>query len=506
MGTIVKKVKHLIFILSLALLPATSRASPENDRVYQLESVAWLGSSDNMDGVFTEFVDEQFQRYFSAQTRFTPKPLKGISEILGKSSARYRELIRETEILKKISRKFEVESLIRTQVFKEGETYRFLIEWLYGPRAEVITQHEFRYVDEHKETGLAGGALPGQFQQAIGVLVSKLPFLGQVTGVEGDSITASLGRNAGIKPGDLLVISTLQSVRRHPVLGTIEEWRWQSVGRARVEQVEESLCFAKVVETESNQNVIRNHKVREIISAPPEKRIFEQEETFIARSGWVAGNAGAGIYARETSDGAGGKTRGGSGLLGVFELDTQIWINSRYLIQGSYEASLFSYSPTDLSTGSAIGTSVSGTHSRLRAALGTSLLPMKSLFDPVAWIHAGYKSTAHTLPTTADLTSKSSLDSVFVGVGGSFPVTPRLLAQLDLDLGIFRTADAADLGFGDASASSDLNFRLSGIYRVDTHFFFRVMLNIASQSMDFTAGQSVSQKSFSLSPSLMYYF
>jgi hypothetical protein len=85
-------------------------------------------------------------------------------------------------------------------------------------------------------------------------------------------------------------------------------------------------------------------------------------------------------------------------------------------------------------------------------------------------------------------------------------VTSRLFAQLDLDLGIFRTADAMDLGFGDASASSDLNFRLSGIYRMDTHFFFRVMLNINSQSMDFTAGQSLSQKSFSLSPSLMYYF
>ncbi len=506
MGTTVKKVKQLIFILTLALLPIRASASPENDRVYQLETVAWLGASDNMDGVFSEFVEEQFQRHFSGQTRFTPKTLKGVAEILGKSGTRYRELIREPDLLKKISRKFEVESLIRTQVFKEGETYRFLIEWIYGPRAEVITQHEFRYVDEHKETGLAGSSLPGQFQRALETLVSKLPFLGQVTGVEGDTLTASLGRNAGIKPGDLLVISTLQSVRRHPVLGTIEEWRWQAIGRARVEQVEESLCFAKVVETESNQNVIRNHKIREIVSAPPPQRVRESEEVFIARSGWVAGNAGAGIYARETSDGTGGKTRGGSGLLGAFELDTQIWLNSRYLVQGSYETSLFKYAPTDLATGSAIGTSVSGSHSRLRGALGASLLPMKSLFDPVAWIHAGYKSATHTLPTTNDLTSKSSLDSVFVGVGGSFPVTPELLAQLDLDLGILRTADAADLGFGDASASSDLNFRLSGIYRINTHFFFRVMLNIASQSMDFTAGQSLSQKTFSLSPSLMYYF
>jgi hypothetical protein len=504
MVTDFKKMRFRFLALLLLTAPFGAHAGPENDRVYQLETLAWLKASDNMDGVFADFVDEQFQHYFSGQTRFTVRPLKGVSELLGSSKLKYRELIREPEILKKISRKFEVENLLRTSVFKEGETYRFVLDWLYGPRAEVIASHEFRHFDEHRENGLQSGSLPGMFEKAIATLISKLPFLGQVTGVEGESITASLGRNAGVKPGDLLAISTLQSVRRHPLMGTIEEWRWQAVGRARVEQVEESMCFAKVVETEPNMNVIRNHKIREIISAPPEAKVREESSPFIARSGWIAANAGAGLYARETSSTTLG--RGGSGLLGIFEFDAQLWLNSRTLVQASYETSLFKYAPTDLSSGSGIGSSYSGSHTRVRGALGYSLLPMKNLFDPVAWVHAGYKSRSQSLPVSTDLTAGSSFDSVFVGVGGSFPVTRNLSAQMDLDLGILRTASSPDLGFGDATASSDLNFRLSGNLRLDEHFFLRVMFNLSALSMDFGGGESSSQKMFSLSPSLMYYF
>jgi len=77
---------------------------------------------------------------------------------------------------------------------------------------------------------------------------------------------------------------------------------------------------------------------------------------------------------------------------------------------------------------------------------------------------------------------------------------------MDLDLGLIRSASSKDLAFGDATASSDLNFRLGGTYQLDPHFFFRVIFNISSQSMDFVSGQTVSQKMFSLSPSIMYYF
>jgi hypothetical protein len=505
MGSTLQKIT-LAFLLLIAPLASPVQASPENDRVYQLDTVSWLRASDNMDGVFGEFVEEQLQRHFSSQSRFTIKPLKGVADILETSKAKYRDLIREPEILKKIARKFSAESLLRTQVFKEGETYRFLIEWLYAPRAEVIASQEFRYLDEHREGGLAGGGLPAAFSRNLDLLIGKLPFLGQISGVEGELVTASLGRNAGVKTGDLLVIATLQSVRRHPVLGTIEEWRWQSVGRARVEQVEDSLCFARMVESEPGISVIRNHKVREVVAAPSETRVREEAKSFVARSGWVAGNAGAGIYSREASSGSGGISRGGSGILGVFELDSQLWLNSRYLFQGSFETSLYKYAPTDLATGSSTGSGLSGSHTRLRGALGASLLPMKSLFDPVAWVHAGYKNSSHSLPTSTHLTASSTFGTVFVGVGGSFPVSKLFFAQLDLDLGILRSAESPDLGFGDATASSDLNFRLSGIYRLDEHFFLRVMLNIAAQSMDFPNGESASQKMFSLSPSLMYYF
>ncbi len=506
MGSTFKKINQAFFGLLLLGTCSSSFASPENDRVYQMETLGFLKASDNMDGVFTEYLDDQFNSYFSKQSRFTVKPLKGLNEVLGTPKAKYRELVEQPEILKKISQKYQVEDLLRSRVYKEGDTYRFVLEWIYAPKGDVVASVEFRYIDEGKEMGLQGSELPHAVQKALDELIRKLPFLGQVTGVEGESITVSVGRNQGVKPQDTLTLYSLQSVKRHPLLKTIEEWRWQPIGRAKVEQVEETLSFAKVTETEPNVKVIRNHKVREIIAAPPEsKGNASESHSFIPRSGWVAANGGIGSYSREVGDGTGGG-RTGSGFLGTFELDTQMWLNSRYLAQGSYGGSFYKYTPRDLTTGSALSTSYNGSHSQVRLALGYSLFPMKNLFDPVAWVHAGYKSSSYTLTKSSDLTANSDFQSLIIGVGGSFPVYNRFSAQMDLDLGLIHSASSKDLAYGDATASSDLNFRLGGTYQLDPHFFFRVIFNISSQSMDFVSGQTVSQKMFSLSPSIMYYF
>jgi hypothetical protein len=509
MGSTFKKISCLLTVLFTFALAPIASASPENDRVYQFETLSWLKATDNMDGIFSEYLDEQFNHYFTKQSRFAIKPLKGLNEVLGNAKARYQELVQQAEILKKISQKYQVECLIRSRVYKEGETYRFVFEWVYAPKGDVVTSIEFRFMDPGHENGIQGSELPKAIEKALDDLIRKLPFIGQVTGVEGSNITVSVGRNQGVHPRDTVTLYSLQSVRRHPVLKTVEEWRWQPVGRAQVEQVEESMSFAKVTETEPGVNVIRMQKVREIIPAPVEYPAESPEaHGFIAKSGWIAANGGIGIYSREVGAPTGATTpaRGGSGLLENFELDAQVWLNSRYIAQGSYLGSLFKYSPTDLTTGSAMGTSYSGSETQSRLALGYSLFPMKNLFDPIAWVHAGYKSTSYYLPVSADLTANNFASALFIGVGGSFPIRNRWSAQMDLDLGVIRTAASDGLSMGDASGSSDLNFRLATRYQLDPHLFFRVLFNISSVSMDFTGGQTVTQKVFSLSPSFMYYF
>jgi len=499
------------FLAAAALLfSSPSYANPENDRVYQLDSLGWLKPVDNVDGVFNEFLDEQFSKYFSGQGRFVVRPLKGLKDVFEKSSAKYEELIRDPEILRKISQKFKVEEVLRSKVVKEGDTYRFVFEVVFAPKGDVISEVEFRYIDQRREEGIQDEALKTAIRKNLDELLHKLPFLGQVTGVDGDTLTLSLGHDVGIKPRQFVTIYTLQAVKRHPILKTIEEWRWQPVGRAQIEQVDASMSFAKVTETEPGMSVLRNQKIREILSAPEEARKAEKkEEAFQPKSGWLAGNLVAGTYSREAGvPTASDKGKGGGGFQATFEVDSQVWLNSRYIVQGTLSGSILGYTPTALNTGTKQATGYSGNRTMGRFALGYSLLPMKTLYDPVAWVHAGYHFDTISMTTVlADYVATSSLSSVFVGVGGNFPVYGNLMGEIGMDLGLFCSGSVdAITAFGTANSASDLTVRLGGSWRMSERFFFRTLLSLHSEGFGFSGNRTLTQKVFSILPSVMYYF
>jgi hypothetical protein len=508
MGATFKKIKIVFLALTLLSFQSPADASPENDRVYQFETLSWLKPSDNLDGVFSDYLDEQFSRYFSNQNRFLVKPLKGLNEVFGKSKAKYSELIQQNEILRKISQKYQVEGLIRSRVYKEGNTYRFVFEWVYAPKGDVVSQVEFRYLDEGKEEGIRGQTLALAIDKGLNELIQKLPFLGQVTGVDGQAITISVGHNLGLKSGQIVTLYSLQSVKRHPLLKTIEEWRWQPIGKAQVQQVDASLSFAKVIEMEPNATVTRFQKVREVMDAPTQASNAEKPfEKLAPKSGWVAGNLGIGSYSRESSAGTGSTARGGSGLLGNLGIDSQVWLNSKFIFQGTLGGSFFGYNPTDLSTGAAQSTSYSGTESLFRLAAGYALFPMKSVFDPIAWVHFGYRFQKISLPAeSTNLVATSDLESLIIGVGGEFFVYNGWRGQLGMDLGLLRAAKSKNLGYGDVKSSTDLTINAGASYPLEENLYFRTVISIHAESFGFDGGQSVTQKLFSINPSIMYYF
>ncbi len=509
MGSTFKKVT---FLLVLAFFSASSAsATPENDRVYQLDSIGWLKPVDNVDGIFTEYLNERFAEYFKAQSRFVVRPLRGLKEIFGSSSASYDELIREPGILRKISQKFRVECVLRSRVFKEGDSYRFELDWVYAPKGDVIAQAEFRHIDDRREEGLRAGGLDAAVKKSLDELIAKLPFLGQVTGVDADLITISVGHDMGLRPGQFVTLHSIESVKRHPVLGTIEEWRWQPVGRARVEQVDASLAFARVIETSPGAGVVRNQKIRQILDAPVEPvATVKKSEVFEPKMGWVAANLGIGTYSREIgvpADANGG--RGGGGLQGTFEIDSQIWINSRFIGQGNLGASVLGYSPTLLNTDAAQSASYSGNRMAGRFAVGYAVIPMETLHDPIAWVHAGYRFDTTSLTTAlSDFVATSSTKSLFIGVGGEFPISASFMAQIGMDLGVIRSAESAALStsFGEASSTSDLAIKVAGAYQLNERIFFRTVISLQSQGIRFANDQTLNQKLFSITPSIMYYF
>lgn len=505
MGSTFKKIiQSLTFFAALATFEAN--ASPEFDRVYQLDSVAWLKSSDNLDEIFSEFLDQHYTQYFQSHPRFEVKKISSLNSILTQKDVPYETLVQDPVILKKISQKFQVESLIRTHVYKEGSTYRFVMEWVFTPKNTVLAKHEFRYADPGKETGLKGSDLPQALDKALDLLIAKLPFLGKVTGVDNEVVTVNMGRIQNIEPRQVLEIYTLDGVKIHPKLKTIEDWKWIPVGKIEVQQVEDSLCFGKVIQLEPGKGILRHQKIKVVLPAPAvTKTADETPSEDLPRLGWVATNLSLGFYSREVGTGTGG--RGGSGISELFDVDSLIWLNSRFLTQASFSGSLLKLSPTDLATSTETGTSYSGTGTQVRLALGYTLTPTRTIFDPTGWIHFGYRSTNYNLTTSStDLTGGSSLNSLFIGVGGEIPFRKTTTFQFGMDVGLIKTPTNIKPNFGSALSSTDLMFNFGATYQLNQNFHARVLLKINSQSMDFSNGKTISQKLLSIGPSILYYF
>lgn len=509
----VTKITSLLAITWCLFSSLTSNASPENDRLYALESLSWIKPVDNVDGIFNDFVDETFDKYFARQTRFQIKKLGNTNAILGNSKIPYYKLANDPDVLRKVSRQFKVESLLRTKIAREGTSYRFQIEWIYGPRGDILAQQEFRYYDTAGEKGIKGSDLPEALNKALDELIKKLPFLGQITGVEGDTVTVNMGRNQGVSVKEIMTIFTLKALKRHPLERTIEEWSWEPVGKVQIDQVEESITFGKIIFTEPGMTFDRYQKVREILPAPAEKENKKQSKIDslenMPRIGWVAGNVGIGSYSREVGYPAtsGSSGFGGGGLTESLQVDSQLWLNSRWIVQGSLGTALINYHAKNLATGADLGSSYSGTNFNIRVAGGYAFYPAKTIFDPIGWVHAGYRSTSYTLTkNVVQGAGSSSFGSFFIGLGGEVPVNEEFSAQMGFDLGLIRSFDESDLAFGDTGSTSDLMFTIGGSYRYTEKIFFRALFIVNSQSADFKDGHSISQKTFSLMPSVMYYF
>ena len=92
-------------------------------------------------------------------------------------------------------------------------------------------------------------------------------------------------------------------------------------------------------------------------------------------------------------------------------------------------------------------------------------------------------------------------------MGGDLPIRGPWGALLDLEWGLFRSADQTGAVTGSPSGASDVTVSIGGYYRWKTKISFKLMVDILAHGQDFsTTGFSFTQRVIAISPSLVYYF
>jgi hypothetical protein len=185
--------------------------------------------------------------------------------------------------------------------------------------------------------------------------------------------------------------------------------------------------------------------------------------------------------------------------------EAQVWLTSDFFADLKLDYGSASYSQTDNATGvKASGVNISMSQFRLAGGYFYHVTP--NFFGPKGWVKLGYQSTSYGLPLDATAkTGHASYSGLFLGVGGDLPVREDYGVILDIDFGIFG-GGSDDSSAASPSGSSSVSFFVGGYAWVAPKLKFQVGLDFKSNSLDFVSGNSLSNKTYSLSPSVLFYF
>lgn len=517
-GVIINRIfSHLRFRTSFALVILLTSLCPDRpamadsqlDRTYALESVGYLKAWDNVDGIFSQYVSEAIQEYFSGQSRFVLQDVSRANEVLERSKLDYKKIIEDNEVLAQMARSTKSQTLLRTKIVKEGPSYKFHMEWLHTPRMDTLAEEKFTLENV--------GDVKQLVRAALVRLIEKIPFKATLTGRDHENVTINIGENENVSPGDEMVVATLEEVKRHPLLHTIVDWRLGETGRVRIESVEHGIAFGKVISETPGREIARYQKVTKIFSSPrkqaadPVEKMTDEAERHAKylvppRLGWVSGGAWAGTFGREATTSAGAGRDGGGIFIGG-KADGQLWLTREVFAEAGLGYGFSAYSQKDSVTGAESTINGSLSLFSLRTAIGYTYFTTPDFFGPKGWAKLGFRSTSYSMTANAaDFVGPSSFKGLYLGIGGELPVRERFGALMNLDFGVLTSASASTLSaLGNIAGATDVNFQLGGYYRHTPRMTFRVVVDVTSSGADFSDG-NMNQRIISVVPSVLMYF
>ena len=262
-----------VILLAISFLSTSiTQGGIELDRRYALQSIGFLKASDNVDGLFSDYVSKAYEKFFDEQSRFELRDLTPAVKVLEKSSLSYVSLIKDKKILLQLARTAKVESVIRTWVKKVGESYQFELEWLHAPRMVVLAKHAFTISAPPVNQGIQPAELEARLTGALGKLVAQVPFLGQVTGRDDTWVTVDIGEKSGLRKGDEVIVGSIEEIKQHPLLKKLVDWRIVRTGRLVVDEVEDRISFLKIKEIFEGRQVEKFQKIVKIIPSVVESK------------------------------------------------------------------------------------------------------------------------------------------------------------------------------------------------------------------------------------------
>lgn len=474
-------------------------SSTDPNQFFSFKKIYAYPVEDNVDGAFKPLIEKSYREVFEKNPRFD----------LTSSAA-------------------EADSAIRTKLSKQGEQFNFNFQFSVLSNNPAEPESVFAVEKASLRSDATADEISQAAKKGLKALLKKIPFYGTVTGKE-QTMTFDIGGASGLKAGDIVQISRIDAIKKHPLLKSILDVTMLPVGTARVDSVEGTIAFATTQEEMPGETIQRMHKITSVVGradaksedAPKEINEFsdkdEWKDGMKPQIGYIGLGPFLGSLSAAMSRNDGSTSVAGSAFNPGVKLSSEIWLTKNWFADLGFGISTASLTLKDDRTGSK-SSSFSTTATNFEFDVGYRHFLWNTLRGPNFFAKLGYGSFSWKTPTIEDsLMGSKSYGGMRAGIGGSVPFYSKNLGLFaGLNLGLFNsyTEETTKISTDTSqdSSVSMVNFQLGFYNYVYDNMAFRVSFLLDIYSAEFTGGATkpgtseTSQKQIGFMPALLYYF
>jgi hypothetical protein len=351
----------------------------------------------------------------------------GILGIFSKYRDKLDEHLEDKNVLKVVSAKLKVGTLIRIRVVPDIKGINLSLD-VIGENGEDIYFSEKTLVDKKNID-----VIVQTIKNWLELYAQTIPYDGKVIGVLGDQVTMDVGAKYKIQIGQDFVIKKLENKKMHPLLKKVVEWDSSLLAEGKIYNVSQYQTLGSIKVYRTREKVKVGDWVRlEKLSI---KDTFENRpypEVASNRFGKLGLITLAMHFNDETYSTTTNSNKKMNNYIYGFSGKVEAWITRNYFAGLEYVKDFGTLKKTE---GNTSVDSISVNNSKFHLVGGYKYLPLGFFNGPQVDFYGGWGSHYYGIETNRDdKFSDFSMYGILLGVGGSIPFERivRIFARAEL--------------------------------------------------------------------------
>lgn len=447
-------------ILTLFLFVATLNVWAEAS----MKRCTLLPITDGVGGAIANPVFIEVEKRIKAGQYCTYVSNADLMSIFSRYKSNLASHLKSEEVLKVVSDKLNVGSLVRVNIVNEINGVEVEME-VHGANGRDSYFSEKRSLNSDDVSEIAI-----QLIRWIDEYNKVIPYDALVVGVLGEQVTIDLPKDLPVKVGQEFLVRKLYQKKEHPLLKKVVEWDSEVIAQGKIKSISDNQALGVISHYRNNGRLdsgdwVKFLPMKEKPLPVAEKKLIEPGKLGVLTTYFT-------LDSLSTSNNTPTGKNSASGLQGGVELNAEAWITRMYFAKLNYGKSLGSLHRDS----GEVDKRQDSNLTQLKIVGGYKYLPLGFFYGPQIDFYGGYGSFTYDLDDSFDEGfSNHKFKGMLLGIKGNMPVNRFFRAYAGFEV----------LAMGDFSDSTGLYKEKKSVNSLELEFGAKYQYN---PKMTFDAG------------------